>query len=85
MTLDATTDSAHPMGTTRMAGSPEWGVVDRDCRVHGTTNLYVASAAVFSNSAVYSPTLTILALARRMGKQIAAQHARHTAPNEIRQ
>ncbi|HSK38127.1 MAG TPA: GMC oxidoreductase [Arenibaculum sp.] len=35
------------MGTTRMADSPARGVVDPDCRVFGTGNLYVASSAVF--------------------------------------
>ena len=76
MTLDETMDCAHPTGTTRMSNSPETGVVDRNCRVFGTQNLYVASAAVFSTSAVYSPTLTIMALASRLGAHVAEQHQR---------
>ena len=71
VTLEATTDAAHPIGTARMAASPTQGVVDTDCRVHGTRNLYIASSAVFPTSAVYSPTFTILALAHRLGDHLA--------------
>ncbi|MBE9159346.1 GMC family oxidoreductase [Nodosilinea sp. LEGE 06152] len=81
-TLDNMTDAAHQMGTTRMAHRPEEGVVDTDCRVFGTENLYVASSAVFPTGPSYSPTFTILALARRLG-----QHLLQTtppAPGEVR-
>ncbi|HXN22767.1 MAG TPA: GMC family oxidoreductase [Candidatus Dormibacteraeota bacterium] len=59
-------DSAHHMGTTRMHESPQEGVVDPDCRVHGVDNLYIGSSAVFPTSARSNPTLTILALCLRM-------------------
>ena len=68
--LETMTDAAHQMGTTRMASRPEEGVVDRDCRVFGTENLYVASSAVFPTGPSYSPTFTILALARRLGQHL---------------
>lgn len=68
--LDNMTDAAHQMGTTRMANSPEEGVVDTNCRVFGTDNLYVASSAVFPTGPSYSPTFTILALARRLGEHL---------------
>jgi choline dehydrogenase-like flavoprotein len=45
--LDHTMDAAHHMGTTRMAATPAEGVVDRDCRVFGTDNLFIASSSVF--------------------------------------
>ena len=73
--LETMTDAAHQMGTTRMASRPEEGVVDTDCRVFGTENLYVASSAVFPTGPSYSPTFTILALARRLG-----QHLLQTVP-----
>ncbi|MEM8612308.1 MAG: GMC family oxidoreductase, partial [Cyanobacteria bacterium P01_H01_bin.105] len=60
----------HQMGTTRMAHRPEEGVVDTNCRVFGTDNLYVASSAVFPTGPSYSPTFTILALARRLGQHL---------------
>ncbi|MGB3790195.1 MAG: GMC family oxidoreductase [Phormidesmis sp.] len=69
-TLETMTDAAHQMGTTRMANRPEEGVVDTDCRVFGTDNLYIASSAVFPTGPSYSPTFTILALARRLGNHL---------------
>lgn len=68
--LETMTDAAHQMGTTRMASRPEEGVVDTNCRVFGTDNLYVASSAVFPTGPSYSPTFTILALARRLGQHL---------------
>ncbi len=73
--LETMTDAAHQMGTTRMASRPEEGVVDPNCRVFGTDNLYVAGSAVFPTGPKYSPTFTILALARRLG-----QHLLQTTP-----
>ncbi|EDX87365.1 GMC oxidoreductase family [Synechococcus sp. PCC 7335] len=69
-TLETMTDAAHQMGTTRMANCPEAGVVDTNCRVFGTDNLYIASSAVFPTGPSYSPTFTILALARRLGEHL---------------
>ncbi|MEO1144526.1 MAG: GMC family oxidoreductase [Cyanobacteria bacterium J06638_22] len=69
-TLETMTDAAHQMGTTRMADRPEGGVVDTNCRVFGTDNLYIASSAVFPTGPSYSPTFTILALARRLGEHL---------------
>ncbi|MEM8614139.1 MAG: GMC family oxidoreductase [Cyanobacteria bacterium P01_H01_bin.105] len=68
--LESMTDAAHQMGTTRMAHRPEEGVVDTNCRVFGTDNLYVASSAVFPTGPSYSPTFTILALARRLSQHL---------------
>ena len=62
----------HHIGTTRMAASPRDGVVDADCRVHGTPNLYVASSAVFPTSSQANPTLTIAALAVRLAQHLRA-------------
>ncbi|GAC1343089.1 MAG: GMC family oxidoreductase [Acetobacteraceae bacterium] len=61
----------HHMGTTMMAKDPVEGVVDRDCRVHGIENLFVAGSSVFPRAGVANPTLTITALALRL-----AQHLR---------
>jgi choline dehydrogenase-like flavoprotein len=69
-------DSAHHMGTTRMHDSREFGVVDRDCRVHGTHNLYIGSSAVFPTSARSNPTLTILALCLRISDRLKEECAR---------
>ena len=68
------TDASHHMGTTRMSDDPKRGVVDRDCRVHGVANLYVAGSSVFPSSGHANPTFTIVALALRL-----AQHLRTRA------
>lgn len=60
----------HHMGTTRMADSVRRGVVDKDCRVHGINNLYVAGSSVFPTSGYANPTLTLLALAIRLADHI---------------
>jgi choline dehydrogenase-like flavoprotein len=62
----------HHMGTTRMSTSPRHGVVDADCRVHGTDNLYVAGSSVFPTGGTANPTLTIVALADRLASHLAA-------------
>lgn len=62
----------HPMGTTRMHDDPQHGVVDPDCRVHGTENLYVAGSSVFPTAAgSANPTLLIVALAVRLSDHLA--------------
>lgn len=63
----------HHMGTTRMHEDPKQGVVDSTCRVHGTSNLYIASSSVFPTGGYANPTLTIIALAIRIGDRIKAQ------------
>jgi choline dehydrogenase-like flavoprotein len=56
----------HHMGTTRMADDPKQGVVDRHCRVHGLSNLYIAGSSVFPTGGYANPTLTLVALALRL-------------------
>jgi choline dehydrogenase-like flavoprotein len=48
-------------------------VVDRNCRVHGTANLYAGGSSVFSNGGVSNPTYTIVQLALRLGDYLDAQ------------
>jgi choline dehydrogenase-like flavoprotein len=62
----------HQMGTTRMADSPERGVVDAACRVFGLDNLFVAGASVFPTSGAMNPTLTLVALSLRLADHIGA-------------
>lgn len=62
----------HHMGTTRMHDSPRAGVVDRDCRVHGTRNLFVAGSSVFPTVSSNHPTLTLIALALRLADRLVA-------------
>ena len=60
----------HHAGTTRMHEDPRFGVVDPDSRVHGIDNLFVAGASVFPTSGFANPTLTIVALALRLGEHL---------------
>lgn len=60
----------HHMGTTRMANSPAEGVVDPDCRVFSTHNLYIAGSSVFPTGGAANPTLTLVALALRLADHL---------------
>jgi choline dehydrogenase-like flavoprotein len=68
-------DGFHQAGTTRMSASPADGVVDRDCRVHGVANLYVAGSSVFVTSSQANSTFTAVAFALRL-----ADHLRGIVP-----
>ncbi|MDA0989949.1 MAG: GMC family oxidoreductase [Verrucomicrobia bacterium] len=64
------TSGHHHMCSTRMADSPENGVVDSDLKVFGLDNLYVCAASVFSTTGADNPTMTIVALALRLANHI---------------
>ncbi len=63
----------HHMGGTRMANSPVSGVVDRDCKVFGQSNLYLAGSSVFPSGGYAPPTLTIVQLALRLADHLEAR------------
>ena len=60
----------HTMGTTRMGSNRRSSVVDGNCRVHGFDNLYVAGSSVFATGGFENPTLSIVALAVRLGDHL---------------
>jgi choline dehydrogenase-like flavoprotein len=60
----------HHIGTTRMGDDELTSVVNRDCQVHSVNNLYIAGSAVFPTSSQANPTLTLLALALRLGDKL---------------
>jgi choline dehydrogenase-like flavoprotein len=62
----------HHMCTTRMSADPSQGVVDKDCRIHETENLYLGGSSVFATSGQANPTYTIVQLALRL-----ADHLHH--------
>jgi choline dehydrogenase-like flavoprotein len=68
---DRIAGGAHHMGTTRMHRDPRHGVVNEDCRVHGTSNVYVAGSSVFPTGGWAPPTLTVVALALRLAEHLA--------------
>jgi len=65
----------HHMGTTRMAADPQNGVVDPDCKVFGTHNLFVGGSSVYPTSGQCNPTLTIVAMAVRLADHIKGELA----------
>lgn len=71
---DATT-AWHQMGTTRMARSEGDGVVDENCRLFGTRNIFVAGGSVMPSGGRANPTLTIVALSLRLAAHIQVEFA----------
>jgi choline dehydrogenase-like flavoprotein len=63
-------DASHHVGTTRMSDDPREGVVDKNCKVHGIDNLFIAGSSVFPTSGHANPTLTIVALALRLAERL---------------
>ena len=63
----------HFMGTTRMGDNPKDSVVNADCRVHGVPNLFVAGSSVFPTGGFANPTLTVVALALRLGNHLETE------------
>ena len=61
----------HWLGATRMAESARHGCVDGSLRYHGLANLFVLSGSTFPSSSSASPTMTIAALALRLGDHLA--------------
>jgi choline dehydrogenase-like flavoprotein len=68
---DLITGGWHHMGTTRMGADPSTSVVDGDCKVHGLDNLYMGGSSVFATGGYANPTLTLVALAIRLGRHLA--------------
>lgn len=61
---------AHPMGSARMADTPERGTCDAFGRVFGVPGVYVADASTFSGSTGVNPAITVAANAERIAAQI---------------
>ena len=77
----------HHIGTARMGTDERTSVVNAECRVHSVSNLFVAGSAVFPTSSQANPTLTLIALALRLGqtlaKQLGASHAARAINEEF--
>lgn len=71
--LDSLIDNYHLVGGTRMGFSPEDGVVDKNLKVFGTDNLYIAGAATFRTTSSANTTFVALAFSTRLADHIADQ------------
>lgn len=61
---DVTLSSSHPHGGNAINENPQYGVVDLDCRVHGTTNVLVTDASVFPSCIRVNAQWTTMAMAQ---------------------
>ena len=64
---------AHEVGTLRMPIAGAKGVVDKDLKFEGYENLFACDNSVFPCSPAGNPSLTLVALARRCAKTVAAR------------
>ncbi len=69
--LKGVTAHQHQSGTCRMGDSPKNSVVDPNCKVWGTENVFIGDGSVHVNNGGFNPVLTIMALAYRTGAHIA--------------
>lgn len=66
---------SHQCGTARMGDDPTASVVNADLKAHDLENLYIADASVLPTSAAVNPSLTVAALALRLGRHLANRAA----------
>ena len=64
--------AAHHSGTARMSASASDGVCDRNARVHGMQNLFVADGSLLPGTGIANTGLTIAAAALRLGHHLKA-------------
>ena len=63
----------HPMGTCRMGKYPGTSVVDEHGKAHDLPGLVIADASVLPGSTYVNPQITIMALATRSARHLAAE------------
>ncbi|HNR35826.1 MAG TPA: GMC family oxidoreductase [Candidatus Hydrogenedentes bacterium] len=63
----------HPLGTCRMGSSPADSVVDFDLAAHDVPNLYIMDGSVVPGSLGVNPQITIMGLALRAARRLAAR------------
>ena len=60
----------HHMGGTRMSNSKKYGVVDNNCKVFGSENLYIAGSSIFTTGGHNNPTLPIVQFSLRLADHL---------------
>lgn len=66
----------HPAGGLRMGDDPKTSVTDPGGRVHGLKNLFVSGTSLFPTIGTANPTLTMVALAVRVARNIRERGGR---------
>jgi choline dehydrogenase-like flavoprotein len=69
---DQASDGFHQVGTTRMGDDGARSIVDRNLKVHGIGNLFVASSSVFPTSGQANSTLLAVAFGVRLASHLHA-------------
>jgi len=64
--------SFHQMGSCRMGNDPATSVIGPDHEAHGVSGLFVADASAFPTASGVNPMITIMAMAHRASRIIAA-------------
>ena len=62
--------SAHQCGTIRFGEDPKKSALNTWCRSHDVNNLYVVDGSFFPSSSAVNPSLTIMAMALRVGDHL---------------
>jgi hypothetical protein len=69
-TLDSIYLSHHVQGSCRMGNRPEKSVVNQNCRLHDVNGLYVMDGSIIPSVIDANPSLTIMALSRRLADHL---------------
>ena len=64
--LDAVIGGHHHMGGTRMFENRKFGVVDSNCKLYGSDNIFMAGSSIFTTAGHNNPTLPIVQFSLRL-------------------
>ena len=67
---DGTVNTAHPLGSVRMASEPERGIVNALGESFSNPNLFVVDGAILPSALGVNPSLTIAAVAERIAERL---------------
>ena len=62
--------TAHQCGTIKFGNDPNTSVLNTWCRAHQVNNLYVVDSSFFPSSSAVNPSLTVMAMALRVGDHL---------------
>ena len=65
-----TKGGGHHMGGTRIGFNSYDSVVDKNLKVHGVENLFIAGSSVFASAGYANPTFTIVQLSVRLAEHL---------------
>jgi len=57
-----------------MHNSKEFGVIDKNCKVYGSNNLYVIGSSIFTTGGHANPTLSIIQLTLKLADYFKSKY-----------